>query len=372
MARAASFASAGSVVAVPTVRGHATPVSATGATCTGAVRSGPSCGTMLPSARSAAAAARRPASRPPTIADSSRAQTVPAPRTLVRLDGCRPPTGATSRLLGDVTPQARESTSPATVLCRTPRMRGIAHPRWRLTGSVRFREPGDRRWSSSAGGAGQMPDNDQRRGVEARGADHSGAARGGVIRIGRTAVTGWALASVLVVAGFGTAMGATPVAVAQPVAVADTTDTTDTADTTRHTGFLSFFCNTSPTAPATCNRPHMPGCTGRRRTHRDRGRRRGMPAAARERRDARRCRAYDALEIEEGRAEAERDGETARAQAQRLAGVVGRRLGRAAHSARRPDMKPCVIRAAAYDQSWSRRRSSSSIRAIMSNAAKCR
>ena len=45
------------------------------------------------------------------------------------------------------------------------------------------------------------------------------------IRIGRTAVTGWALASVLVVAGFGTAMGATPVAVAQPVAVADTTDT---------------------------------------------------------------------------------------------------------------------------------------------------
>ena len=65
-----------------------------------------------------------------------------------------------------------------------------------------------------------MPDIDQRRGIDARGADYSGAARGRAVRIGRTAVTGWALASVLVVAGFGTAMGATPVAVAQPVAVA--------------------------------------------------------------------------------------------------------------------------------------------------------
>ena len=73
-----------------------------------------------------------------------------------------------------------------------------------------------------------MPDNDQHRGVEARGADHSGAGRGRGVRIGRTAVTGWALASVLVVAGFGTAMGATPVAVAQPVAVADATDTAGT------------------------------------------------------------------------------------------------------------------------------------------------
>ncbi len=73
-----------------------------------------------------------------------------------------------------------------------------------------------------------MPDNDQRRGVEARGADHSGPVRGTGVRIGRTAVTGWALASVLVVAGFGTAMGATPVAVVQPVAVADTTDTAGT------------------------------------------------------------------------------------------------------------------------------------------------
>ena len=225
MARAASFASAGSVVAVPTVRGHATPVSATGAICAGAARSGPSCGAMLPSARSAAAATRRPASRPPTISDSSRAQTV---QRLARSSGSMVAVHLPARhpdCSGGVTPQARESTSSATVLCRTPRMRGIAHPRWRLTGSVRFREPGGRRWSSSAGGTGQMPDNDQRRGVEARGADHSGAARGRGVRIGRTAVTGWALASVLVVAGFGTAMGATPVAVAQPVAVADATDT---------------------------------------------------------------------------------------------------------------------------------------------------
>src|SRR6476469_2301505 len=73
-----------------------------------------------------------------------------------------------------------------------------------------------------------MPDNNQHRGVEARGADPSGGVRGRGIRIGRTAVTGWVLASVLVVAGFGTAMGATPVAVAQPVAVADATDTAGT------------------------------------------------------------------------------------------------------------------------------------------------
>jgi cell wall-associated NlpC family hydrolase len=65
-----------------------------------------------------------------------------------------------------------------------------------------------------------MSDNDQHRGADAR-----GEARARSIRIGRTAVTGWALAAVLVVAGFGTAMGATPVAVAQPVAVADTADT---------------------------------------------------------------------------------------------------------------------------------------------------
>lgn len=65
-----------------------------------------------------------------------------------------------------------------------------------------------------------MSDNDQHRGAEAR-----GEARARSVRIGRTAVTGWALAAVLVVAGFGTAMGATPVAVAQPVAVADTADT---------------------------------------------------------------------------------------------------------------------------------------------------
>ena len=73
-----------------------------------------------------------------------------------------------------------------------------------------------------------MLDNDQRPGADARGADHLGAVRDRRIRIGRTAVTGWALAAVLVVAGFGTAMGATPVAVAQPVPVADTTDTTST------------------------------------------------------------------------------------------------------------------------------------------------
>ena len=65
-----------------------------------------------------------------------------------------------------------------------------------------------------------MSDNDQHRGTDAR-----GEARARSVRIGRTAVTGWALAAVLVVAGFGTAMGATPVAVAQPVAVADTADT---------------------------------------------------------------------------------------------------------------------------------------------------
>jgi cell wall-associated NlpC family hydrolase len=65
-----------------------------------------------------------------------------------------------------------------------------------------------------------MSDNDQHRGADARG--EAGARS---VRIGRTAVTGWALAAVLVVAGFGTAMGATPVAVAQPVAVADTADT---------------------------------------------------------------------------------------------------------------------------------------------------
>ena len=65
-----------------------------------------------------------------------------------------------------------------------------------------------------------MSDNDQRRGADAR-----GEARARSVRIGRTAVTGWALAAVLVVAGFGTAMGATPVAVAQPVAVADSADT---------------------------------------------------------------------------------------------------------------------------------------------------
>ena len=73
-----------------------------------------------------------------------------------------------------------------------------------------------------------MLGNDQRPGADARGADHLGAVRERRIRIGRTGVTGWALAAVLVVAGFGTAMGATPVAVAQPVPVADTTDTTST------------------------------------------------------------------------------------------------------------------------------------------------
>ena len=73
-----------------------------------------------------------------------------------------------------------------------------------------------------------MLDNDQCPGADARGADHLGAVRDRRIRIGRTAVTGWALAAVLVVAGFGTAMGATPVAVAQPVPVADTMDTTST------------------------------------------------------------------------------------------------------------------------------------------------
>jgi cell wall-associated NlpC family hydrolase len=76
-----------------------------------------------------------------------------------------------------------------------------------------------------------MLDNDQRPGADARGADHLGAVRHRGIRIGRTAVTGWALAAVLVVAGFGTAMGATPAAVAQPVPVADTTDITDTTGT---------------------------------------------------------------------------------------------------------------------------------------------
>src|SRR3954469_15445004 len=65
-----------------------------------------------------------------------------------------------------------------------------------------------------------MSDNDQHRGADAR-----GDSRARSVRIGRTAVTGWALAAVLVVAGFGTAMGATPVAVAQPVAVADSADT---------------------------------------------------------------------------------------------------------------------------------------------------
>ena len=250
MARAASFASAGSVVAVPTVRGHATPVSATGAICAGAVRSGPSCGAMLPSARSAAAATRRPASRPPTISDSSRARTV---QRLARSSGSMVVVHRPARhpdCSGGVTPQARESTSPATVLCRTPRMRGIAHPRWRLTGSVRFREPGGRRWSSSAGGTGQMPDIDQRRGVEARGADDSGAARGRAVRIGRTAVTGWALASVLVVAGFGTAMGATPVAVAQPVAVADTADTAGTSTGAVGLDPLALLPTADPVSPS--------------------------------------------------------------------------------------------------------------------------
>jgi len=74
-----------------------------------------------------------------------------------------------------------------------------------------------------------MLDNDQRQGTDAPDADHPGAVRSRSVRIGRTAFTGWALAAVLVVAGFGTAMGATPVAVAQPMPVADTTDATGTA-----------------------------------------------------------------------------------------------------------------------------------------------
>ena len=52
-----------------------------------------------------------------------------------------------------------------------------------------------------------MLDNDQRPGADARGADHLGAVRSRGVRIGRTAVTGWVLAAVLVVAGFGTANG---------------------------------------------------------------------------------------------------------------------------------------------------------------------
>ncbi|HEX5810798.1 MAG TPA: C40 family peptidase, partial [Pseudonocardia sp.] len=96
-----------------------------------------------------------------------------------------------------------------------------------------------------------MPDNDQRRRVEARGADHhSGAVRGSGVRIGRTAVTGWALASVLVVAGFGTAMGATPVAVAQPVAVADTTDTTGSSTGTVGLDPLALLPTADPVSPS--------------------------------------------------------------------------------------------------------------------------
>ena len=95
-----------------------------------------------------------------------------------------------------------------------------------------------------------MPDIDQRRGVEARGADHSGAARGRGVRIGRTAVTGWALASVLVVAGFGTAMGATPVAVAQPVAVADTTDTAGTSTGAVGLDPLALLPTADPVSPS--------------------------------------------------------------------------------------------------------------------------
>ena len=37
---------------------------------------------------------------------------------------------------GDVTPQCRDSTSSATVLRPTPWMRGVTHPRWRLTASA--------------------------------------------------------------------------------------------------------------------------------------------------------------------------------------------------------------------------------------------
>ncbi len=95
-----------------------------------------------------------------------------------------------------------------------------------------------------------MPDNDQRRGVEACGADHPGAVRGRGIRIGRTAVTGWALASVLVVAGFGTAMGATPVAVAQPVAVADTTDTAGTSTEAVGLDPLALLPTADPVSPS--------------------------------------------------------------------------------------------------------------------------
>ena len=94
-----------------------------------------------------------------------------------------------------------------------------------------------------------MLDNDQRPGADARGADHLGAVRSRGVRIGRTAVTGWVLAAVLVVAGFGTAMGATPAAVAQPVPVADTTDTTGTA-TAAGLDPLSLLPTARPLSPA--------------------------------------------------------------------------------------------------------------------------
>jgi cell wall-associated NlpC family hydrolase len=101
-----------------------------------------------------------------------------------------------------------------------------------------------------------MLDNDQRAGNGARDADADAdaddaaddAVRRRGVRIGRTAVTGWVLAAVLVVAGFGTAMGATPAAVPQPVPVADTTETTGTA--TAGLDPLSLLPTARPLSPA--------------------------------------------------------------------------------------------------------------------------
>ena len=50
--------------------------------------------------------------------------------------------------------------------------------------------------------------------------------------------------------------------------------------------------------------------------------------------------AIDAVELEQRRAEAERDRQVARGKPQRLAGVVRRRLGRAADRAGRADLEP--------------------------------
>ncbi|MDT7581125.1 MAG: hypothetical protein QOK35_2389 [Pseudonocardiales bacterium] len=67
-----------------------------------------------------------------------------------------------------------------------------------------------------------MAEIDQRSGTERRDADGRSGIHAG-FRLGRTALTGWALTAVLGLAGFGTALGATPVPVLTPVRVADTT-----------------------------------------------------------------------------------------------------------------------------------------------------